>query len=26
MQHIIFCAHVHTCSPSYANEEWKILQ
>jgi len=25
-QHIIFYAHVHACSPSYADEEWKTLQ
>jgi len=26
MQHIIFCAHVHACSPSYTDEEQKALQ
>jgi len=23
MQHIIFCAHVYACSPSYTDEKWK---
>jgi len=26
MQHIIFYAHVHACSPSYTDEKWKTLQ
>jgi len=26
IQHIIFYAHVHACSPSYTDEEWKTLQ
>jgi len=26
MQHIIFYAHVHACSPSYTDEEYKTLQ
>jgi len=26
MQHIIYYAHVHACSPSYTDEEGKTLQ
>jgi len=25
MQHNIFYAHVHACSPSYTDEEWKTF-